>query len=42
MLAGLVRMSEAALVIAVGFIAYVFYVVKDYGFAWYYFAAISA
>ena len=39
-LAGLVRMIEAALVIAVGFIVYVFYVVKDYGFAWYYFAAI--
>jgi Undecaprenyl-phosphate glucose phosphotransferase len=39
-LAGLVRMIEAALVIAVGFIVYVFYVLPDYGFAWYYFAAI--
>jgi Undecaprenyl-phosphate glucose phosphotransferase len=39
-LAGLARMIEAALVIAVGFIVYVFYLVPGYGFAWYYFAAI--
>ncbi len=39
-LAGLVRVVEAALVVAVGFAIYVCYVVPWYGFAWYYFAAI--
>jgi CoA-binding protein len=39
-LAGLVRLIEAALVAAVGFAVYVVYVVPGYGFAWYYFAAI--
>ncbi len=39
-LAGLVRMIEAALIVAVGFGVYVGYVVPGHGFAWYYFAAI--
>ena len=39
-LAGLVRLIEAALVVGVGFAVYVAYVVPSYGFAWYYFAAI--
>ncbi len=39
-LAGLVRLIEAALVAAVGFTVYVCYVVPGHGFAWYYFAAI--
>jgi len=39
-LAGLVRVIEAGLVVAVGFAVYVCYVVPDHGFAWYYFAAI--
>jgi hypothetical protein len=39
-LAGLVRLIEAALVVGVGFAVYVAYVVPGYGFAWYYFAAI--
>jgi hypothetical protein len=39
-LAGLVRVIEVALVVAVGFTVYVCYVVPGYGFAWYYFAAI--
>jgi Undecaprenyl-phosphate glucose phosphotransferase len=39
-LAGLVRLIEAALVVAVGFTVYICYVVPGYGFAWYYFAAI--
>ncbi len=39
-LAGLVRLIEAALVAGVGFAVYAVYVVPRYGFAWYYFAAI--
>jgi CoA-binding domain len=39
-LAGLVRMIEAASVIAVGFIVYVFYAARGHGFAWYNTAAI--
>jgi Undecaprenyl-phosphate glucose phosphotransferase len=39
-LAGLVRLIEAALVVAVGFTVYACYVVPGHGFAWYYFAAI--
>ena len=39
-LAGLVRLIEAALVALVGFAVYVAYVVPAHGFAWYYFAAI--
>jgi len=39
-LAGLVRLIEMALVVAVGFAVYVCYVVPAHGFAWYYFAAI--
>ncbi|MGO8832313.1 MAG: undecaprenyl-phosphate glucose phosphotransferase, partial [Roseiarcus sp.] len=39
-LAGLVRMIEMALIMAVGFVVYVCYVVPGHGFAWYYFAAI--
>jgi Undecaprenyl-phosphate glucose phosphotransferase len=39
-LAGLVRLIEAALVVAVGFGIYAAYVVPTYGFAWYYFVAI--
>jgi Undecaprenyl-phosphate glucose phosphotransferase len=39
-LAGLVRVIEIALVAAVGFGLYVYYVVSAHGFAWYYFAAI--
>ena len=39
-LAGLVRLIEAALVAGVGFAIYALYVVPRYGFAWYYFAAI--
>src|ERR1700733_12161835 len=39
-LAGLVRLIEAVLVVAVGFGIYAAYVVPTYGFAWYYFAAI--
>ncbi len=40
-LAGLVRVIEVCLVAAVGFAVYVCYVVPNYGFAWYYFAAIA-
>ena len=39
-LAGLVRVIEAALIVAIGFGVYVAYVVSGNGFAWYYFAAI--
>jgi len=39
-LAGLVRLIEAALVAVVGFAVYAAYVVPGHGFAWYYFAAI--
>jgi Undecaprenyl-phosphate glucose phosphotransferase len=39
-LAGLVRLIEFALVMAVGFGVYLVYVVPANGFAWYYFAAI--
>src|SRR6516162_941842 len=39
-LAGLVRLIEAALVTIVGFAVYAVYVVPGHGFAWYYFAAI--
>jgi Undecaprenyl-phosphate glucose phosphotransferase len=39
-LAGTVRLIEAALVVAVGFTVYACYVVPGHGFAWYYFAAI--
>jgi hypothetical protein len=39
-LAGLVRLIEAALVAVVGFAVYAVYVVPGHGFAWYYFAAI--
>ncbi len=39
-LAGTVRLIEAALVVAVGFGIYAAYVVPTYGFAWYYFVAI--
>jgi Undecaprenyl-phosphate glucose phosphotransferase len=39
-LAGMVRLLEAALIVAVGFGIYAVYVVPNYGFAWYYFAAI--
>jgi Undecaprenyl-phosphate glucose phosphotransferase len=39
-LAGLVRLIEAALVAIVGFAVYAVYVVPGHGFAWYYFAAI--
>jgi Undecaprenyl-phosphate glucose phosphotransferase len=39
-LAGTVRLIEAALVVAVGFTVYACYVVPGHGFAWYYFVAI--
>src|SRR5260370_13242482 len=39
-LAGTVRLIEAALVVAVGFTVYAPYVVPGHGFAWYYFVAI--
>jgi Undecaprenyl-phosphate glucose phosphotransferase len=39
-LAGMVRLIEAALVVAVGFGIYAAYVVPSYGLAWYYFVAI--
>src|SRR5580704_2296472 len=39
-LAGTVRLIEAALIIAVGLAVYFWHVVPDYGFAWYYLGAI--
>jgi len=40
-LAGAVRLIEAAIVVAIGFAVYVAYVVPAHGFAWHYFAAIA-
>jgi Undecaprenyl-phosphate glucose phosphotransferase len=39
-LAGVVRLIEAAVVLVIGLAVYVAYVVPAHGFAWYYFAAI--
>jgi Undecaprenyl-phosphate glucose phosphotransferase len=39
-LAGLVRIFEAAMVVVIGFAVYVAYVVPTHGFHWHYFAAI--
>ncbi len=41
-LAGLVRLIEAAVVVGIGFAVYLVYVVPGHGFAWSYFAAIFA
>jgi Undecaprenyl-phosphate glucose phosphotransferase len=40
-LAGAVRLIEAAIVVLIGFAVYVSYVVPAHGFAWHYFAAIG-